>query len=673
MQLTQDQATAMQALQRFMASGDEQVFILTGYAGTGKTFVIRQLVELLLTLKIMPQVMAPTGRAAKVLNTGLPDSVRATTIHKAIYELTAMEGEEGKLQFAVRQPDGVRMVIVDEASMVSSKAAKHELVEFGSGVLIDDLLSYVRPWHGGKVIFVGDPAQLPPVGDNSSAALDEQFFIGKGLRVSSCCLTTIVRQQAESQILKAATTLRALLDSPQRNTLVIERKEGEVIDLASSAVAQQFVADQQAGRTTAVVCFSNQQALSHNNAIRSLLSEDDALIRPGERLMVVRNNYSRGTILLNGDIITICEASDETIMQSAPVTTEETGVKVRKIISLQFKRVKFTTDVGKELQAYVIVSLLNSGSATLSVDEARALYINLKMRAQDRGIDPKRDSEAFRDFMVSDEFYNALLVKYGYAFTCHKAQGSEWESAIVDFTRRTGLDSDSLRWKYTAVTRAKQRLYCVGLHDIQPMDGIRILPIAQASRVLPRKVEYECTLCSPFHGAGASALASKYWSVSENMQEDGGAYTVENVGSFPYRERYCVKTPSGHFVKVDCHYAGCGLFTKYDADDGDEKLLSFFKDESNMAYHISYSPECESLAMLRSKMESLCQELNITLLSIEPKSWQVAYFMRTSQSYSAVKFNFNKAGKITFAEPRSEKGSEDEQLKQLIDKLTDKE
>ena len=675
MQLTQDQATAMSALQHFIATEEEQVFILTGYAGTGKTFLIHQLIGCLVDQKIRLQVMAPTGRAAKVLNTDMPGGVLATTIHKAIYLCSmAFIDEDEKLHFPIRRREGnVKVFIVDEASMVSSKVAKHELMEFGSGVLIDDLLTYVRPHHGGKVLFVGDPAQLPPVGDNRSVALEEQFFVEKGLRVRTCRLTTIVRQKTGSQILKAATVLRNLLETSQRNMLVIERKEGEVMDMDNASLPQQFVADQREGRT-AVICYSNRQALAHNNAIRKLLFTDNALICPGEKLMVVRNSYNvcHGSILLlNGDIVTVLEVDDKTVTQSAPVKTEEGGVCLTRTVSLQFQRVRCRTEGGKDFWTYVIVSLLRSELSTLSIEEMRALFINLKIRAFRNGITPDRSPEAFCDFMMKDEFYNALWVKYGYAFTCHKAQGSEWENVFVDFTGRTGLDTDSIRWKYTAVTRAKQRLYCIQLPDIRPMDNLQVLSVKQGQRVRPSKVEVEQTEGSPFHSSDSPILASKYWSVVSNMRADDDLYRVESVESFPYMERYTVRTPHGTIEKVECYYVGSGLFVKYVVSDGDEKLRAYFEDETDITYKISYRPESESLDMLKSKMESLCEELGIKLLAIEPNPWQVTYCMRTSGGLAAVKFHFNREGKITRAEPRSEEKSTDLQLTQLVDRLMD--
>ena len=671
MQLTIQQETAMAMIGDFISGKDEQIFILKGYAGTGKTYLVRCLADYLLSRNILPEIMAPTGRAAKVLNGVLPRNVEASTIHRRIYAFegggyVTEKGEFRKLLFPLKKNNNIGIYIIDEASMVSSKASVSEVFEFGTGVLIDDLLTYARPHHGGKIIFVGDPAQLPPVGDNRSAALDEAFFREKGLGVVSFTLTDIIRQGKDSFVLKNATMLRTLLEKGERNTLVFEKKDGEVQDIEPSDVSKTYIANPD---NSAIVCFSNRQAAQYNKAIRNILFPGEQYICAGDKLMVVRNSYRENRILLNGDMITVLAVHGETITQSAPVHTEAGGTRRQETVSLTYRKILCRTSDGSEFYTYIIESLLESNHPFLTPDEYKSVFINLRIRAEERGI-KKRDIEAFNNFMRDDAFYNALQVKYGYAFTCHKAQGSEWSNVIVDFDKRTGLDIDSLRWKYTAVTRAKKSLFCVNLPDIRPLHGLKIRAIARAKGISPSMMVFDETRKSPFHGCNADpALVSKYWSVEENMQDDGAQYVVRSVQSCPYREIYRVKTPCGEVVRVDALYNKAGLFTRYDIPDNDATLRRYFEDEANIRYKIEYNPENESLSMLKSKMMSLCEEIGITILSIESANWQTAYFLRTSDCNSVVRFYYNAKGEITSAEPLSEKGDADAKLNQLVERI----
>lgn len=669
MQLTEQQSTAMEMIRRFVSDKDEQIFILKGYAGTGKTFLVRCIVDYLLSLKILPEIMAPTGRAAKVLNVVLPDGVSASTIHRRIYEFgggggAGDNGEFSKLIFPVKESTSSGVYIVDEASMVSSRSSENELFEFGTGVLIDDLLTYARPHHGGKLIFVGDPAQLPPVGDNRSVALDAGFFKEKGLRVTSCNLTDIVRQGKSSCILKNATMLRDLLNENERNTLVFQKAEGEVTILEPTDVAKRYVEAQ--GGSSAIICFSNGQTSQYNKAIRSLLFPGRTHVGVGDKLMVVRNNYREDRIVLNGEIITVMAVHDETVVLSAPVSTERGGVKMQETVPLEYRKIRCKTIDGEEFYTYIVESLLESNRPSLTPDEFKSMYVSLKIRYWKS---VKDYFVTFREFMSRDLFYNALQVKYGYAFTCHKAQGSEWDSVIVDFDKRTGLDADSIRWKYTAVTRAKKSLFCVNLPDIRPLDRLQIRPTAKVKSLSPSKIAFDEARESPFHNRKDAVAVSKYWSVVDNMLEDGAQYSIDNVLSRPYLEIYYVKTPYGETVRVDAYYNKSGLFTKYDVYGDDAVLKRYFEDEANIRYRIEYSPEFESLAILKSKMVSLCEETGTNLISVEQKDWQTAFFMKTSGCCSVLRFYYNKKGEITSVEPLSEKGDEDIKLRQITEKI----
>jgi hypothetical protein len=668
MTLTAQQEQAMKMIKEFIADKDSQVFILKGYAGTGKTTLIRTITEYLQTKSLSAQLMAPTGRAAKVLRSKIPKH-GASTIHRGIYEFShiVIEESEGTLKyiFPLRDNQERGIYIIDEASMVSSRKSNSELFQFGTGVLIDDLLSYARLNFGGKIIFVGDPMQLPPVGDNHSMALDEAYFGGLDMNVFSYKLTDIVRQDKDSTILTNATMLRELIKKEERNHLVFEKKEGEVMDIGTMEVAKQYC--EASEESAAIICFSNQQAADYNTAIRKILFPKSPHVAVGDKLMVVCNSYYDECELLNGDIITVVETSDNIITQSAPVWTELGGKKTQVIITLEFKEIKFQAEEGYVYSRYIISTLLQNKQPSLTLDEMKALYINMVMRLRtDMGLaDPRTDE--FIAAIGQDPFYNALQVKYGYAFTCHKSQGGEWNTVYVDFMKRTGLDTDSLRWKYTAITRAAKRMWCVNLPNVTPLSNLKVNPINRTAKFANNALSFDNVEDTPFHSASAlPSVKSKYWSVTKNM--DGTQYSIKSIISKPWRDIYEVNTPSG-VVRVDAIYNGAGIFTKYEVKENDAELLLFFQNDENVRYKIEYQTSLESLGVLHNRMISLCDECEISLTNVVEGHYQLVYYMRASGNYASITFFFNGKGFINYAAPLSDIGEADEKLVQLIKEL----
>lgn len=531
--LTAQQKQAMIMIEKFIADKDSQVFILKGYAGTGKTTLIRSIADYLSTQSLHIQLMAPTGRAAKILRSKLPN-YGASTIHRGIYNFSHLivEESEGTLKYIFPLKDNHErcIYIIDEASMISSRESKNELFQFGTGVLIKDLLSYARLNFGGKVIFVGDPMQLPPVGDDCSVALDETYFDILEMNVYSYELTDIVRQDKNSCILANATILRELIRKKERNRLVFKKKEHEVMDIGAMEVAKKYCEDPE--QSSAIVCFSNQQAADYNTAIRNIIFPETNHVAVGDKLMVVCNSYYYDKCeLLNGDIITVVETSNDIISQSAPIWTEKNGRKVKEIITLDFREISFQVEDGNIYKRYIIDTLLQNKRPSLTIDEMKALYINMVMRMRtEKGLtNPK--SEEFTKAMWGDPFYNALHVKYGYAFTCHKSQGGEWNTVYVDFSRRTGLDVDSLRWKYTAITRASKMLWCINLPDVTPITSLKITPINKTAKTAVNALSFDNIEDTPFHPSSIlPSVKCKYWSVVKNM--NGTLYSKGDFVSF---------------------------------------------------------------------------------------------------------------------------------------------
>lgn len=674
MKYTEQQLEAITLFNNFIDAKSSQIFILRGYAGTGKTTLISEFVDILLNKNIGIQLMAPTGKATKVLSSRISSKkLIPTTIHKGIYQFEGLvvEEKENKFEYIypLRENKSTRFCIVDEASMISSKYSNTELFKFGSGFLLQDLLDYSQIKTGGKIIFVGDPMQLPPITDNDSCALSDDYFKKLGFNVTSFQLTEIVRQDETSSILTNANKLRSLLNESKekRNELIFEQRDKEFVDTNKSDVYELYCSEKDAA---AIICFTNQQAAEYNKAIREIKFPNNQHVCVGDRLMIVSNNYYGGQELYNGDLITVTNLSNHTIKQTAPVWIEKNGEKIKQNIDLEFRKIEFKDESGNTHNEYIIETLLENLLPGLTINQMKALYINFMIRLHSLNEELKKQGKPKldpRDAVANDEFYNALQVKYGYAFTCHKSQGSEWNHVYIDFTKRTGLDDNSLRWKYTAITRARKAVWCINLPNITPVMSLTIKAISKCSKYADNALALDIIPNSPFHTDNdIAAIKAKYWSIERNL--NGSDFHITNVTHLPYRERYEIQTPLG-FVNIDCLYNKAGVFTKYASDNADNALLDLFKNEDNITYKIDYHSDIDSLNVLFQKVVSLCDEIGITLTNVCEADYKVYYYMKASGGYASLTFNYNAKGFINYATPLSDIGAADEKLQKLIDLL----
>ena len=384
MTLTPQQQQVLDDIKTFLDS-DISVFILKGYAGTGKTTMIRTIIGEIKNREKEPILMAPTGRAARVLET--KNSWEASTIHRCIYELDTIETKEGsddiRFIFPLKNLEDRakdHICIIDESSMIGTREVENELFEFGTGSLLKDLLTFVAPNRGGKIIFVGDPMQLPPVGDNVSNALDEKFFEGIGIKTMVAELTDVVRQGAGSAILSNAMKVRALIESQQRNNLVFDRNEDEVIDMEGYNMPSQLLTlypKPEIGQSV-IITFSNRQARDYNYAVRELLYPNQKQIVVGDILQVVSNNYKLD--VMNGDFVKITAINGDTEYQSAPVYINIGGERIQHKITLAFRNVRIRLDNEHELPCKIIESMLDDSDPNLNFAQIQALYINFCMR-----------------------------------------------------------------------------------------------------------------------------------------------------------------------------------------------------------------------------------------------------------------------------------------------------
>ena len=447
---TDDQRLAMQTIADFLLSPEtDSLLLLKGYAGTGKTSLVGALVKTLTSLERKTVLLAPTGRAAKVFSSYAGH--KAYTIHKKIYRQKAYSNEMGNFLPADNFYKDT-IFIVDEASMIANQTPDGNI--FGSGRLLDDLIQYVYAGEGCRLMLMGDVAQLPPVGQTSSPALDCQVLGGYGLRVHEVTLTQVVRQEQDSGILYNATRIREALRLHQVENFPKLQLKGfqdfrqvngeDLIEEISSAYHRDGLEE------TMVIARSNRRASIYNNGIRARILWREEELSSGDRLMVARNNYfwtsgnKEMDFIANGEIIQI---------QRIRRTYEMYGFHFADVIA-QFQ------DHDLELELKILLDTLHSDTPSLSKEQNNNLFYTV---LEDYA-DITTKAGKLRK-MKTDPHYNAVQVKYAYAITCHKAQGGQWRNVFLDigYITENMLGEDFYRWLYTAFTRATENLYLVNL------------------------------------------------------------------------------------------------------------------------------------------------------------------------------------------------------------------
>lgn len=543
--LTADQQSAVSALQAFLED-PSPCFLLKGYAGTGKTFLMAGLVKYLASQERPFRLMAPTGRAAKILTQ--KTGYQAGTIHRGIYALDQLkelpaqseaDGDGFKFYYDLRlnqEPAGT-VYIVDEASMVSNKYNEAEFFRFGSGHLLHDLFRYISFSAGArhKIIFVGDTAQLPPVDSSISPALSAaRLQTDFKFTPAAYELTQVVRQKSESGILDNATQIREAIRQDIYNRLEIKTATPDVSAVAPADLLSRYLeaAENKISATTMIIAYSNRIVYDYNRVIRQHFFPNQPQISPGDKILLVQNNYAHAIELFNGDFGRVIKAAERTESRTIPVTKTTRVELVFRDAVIRFWDIN---NRPQDVACKIIENLLNSKERELSSEETKALYIDFKIRY------PKLipGTKDFKDTLKTDPWFNALRIKYGYAVTCHKAQGGEWPHVFVDFDASMGkLNEIYFRWVYTAITRAAKQLYLVnephfGLGS-QLIDPGATVP-AQADKTIiietipEEEISFEFPEDRPF-------LKKIYGAVRQGLQ--GQAIEINQVNHLQYCERY---------------------------------------------------------------------------------------------------------------------------------------
>ena len=452
--LTAKQDLTLYKLSEFIFNDDNNsLFVLKGYAGTGKTTILSSIINNLWKIKKSGVLMAPTGRAAKVLANYT--NSEANTIHKKIY--FPKKNSSGNIDFVLQVNKSKNTIfIIDEASMISSASQNKKL--FDTTSLLSDLIQFVYSGHNCKIIFIGDTAQLPPVNSRLSPSLDPEYLKDNyNKNVVTIELDEVVRQEVLSGILNNATILRESLVNKTFDQFkfnlknfkdIIRLEDGE--DIINSLTDSYNTLGKE---ETALIVRSNKRANLYNQQIRNRILFNENELSCGDNLMVVKNNYhwvkstSEAGFIANGDIIKILEIN-----------------RIVDLYDFRFAEVTIQMIDYPKMKAFDTVLMLdtiNLETPSLNYEKANHLYNEVMKDYISEKVKYKRFLK-----VKNNKYFNALQVKFSYAITCHKSQGGQWASVFVEQPYLpNGIDKDFIRWLYTALTRAKEKLYLIGFKD----------------------------------------------------------------------------------------------------------------------------------------------------------------------------------------------------------------
>lgn len=680
--LTDSQLEAVVAFCKFLA-GPEQVFMLKGAAGTGKTTLIVEFLRILKDQGRGVNLLAPTGRAAQII--GSKTGRQASTIHRGIYIMTDLkamgtgvgEGGDGSLhaKFGLRSnndsPNAV--YIVDEASMVSDAFSEGEAFSFGSGRLLTDLFEYAK---GRKIIFVGDYAQLPPIEMNFSPALDSEYLSRTfNCRVSEYTLREVIRQESESSILRNATKIRNNIEARTFIEFGIDDGPDATAENENLLTPYFALSESRPSVRSAIITYSNSQALQYNLAVRRrYFGERAPRVVRGDLLLIARNNYGYDEELFNGNIVMVesCGSDSEVETHSVSVRLGQGRVET---VDLRFRRAVIRFGVNGNpvsLNVMLLDNFLDDPNGAVGGVLARAIIIdferrlppNLKARQAEirrlmhSGSNLTPEQTALRDEYVrrlkSDPYYNAVICKYGYAMTCHKAQGGEWDNVFVDMARIGGVaNEDYFRWAYTAITRASKHLWHYRSPDFNFIAGLVVEEIQRSRNLRVNAYQPDGDFCTTRFERIRAICEAQGINVDEDRSRDYQhwlsfygrdgemALFVLWYRNGGYSDRVVLRQSVGADFAALCQ----GIITETIAP-------------ASVPFTAPTRPFAERLvALVRTRLE----ELDIRLLNITQEQYQDVFHLQTD-GLAKVAFCYTDQHNYTHMRLQSTLGAEDQKL-----------
>lgn len=684
-QLTYSQRQALNEFVSFL-SNSSQVFMLKGAAGTGKTTLLLEFIKILDKQNRLFSLMAPTGRAAHIMAVKAKNP--ALTIHKSIYELSSLKStsqnkdteDDGGLhaKFGLRyNGDSLNNVyIVDESSMVSDSFSENEAFSFGSGKLLTDLFEFAR---GRKIVFVGDYAQLPPVGMNFSPALDKEYIEQTfNCKVEEYTLREVMRQSDGSVMLSNATKIR---DSIEKKTFAeFSLNDGFDSHAENENLLRPYfqLSESKPSVRAAIIAYSNRQALQYNLAVRQHYFGTDApRLRAGDLLLIARNNYAFEEELFNGNIVQVeaCAPDSEIEQRTVRVKLEKNRIES---VDLKFRRARIRFG-GKDkvisMSVRLLDNFLDDPNGAIGGLLARALVVDFENRLPEdiksrlpeikrllrsnRNLTLKQKElhDNYINLLRYDPYYHAVICKYGYAMTCHKAQGGEWDNVFVDMCRFGGTaNEDYFRWAYTALTRASKKIWHYRSPDFNYISNIVVEPI-QPSRNLKITTYTESGNFCDNRFQRIKGLCDKYnITVSENKD-------------LPYQHRLLFNGDNNEYAEFILWfgtkgYSGRDILQKSSGEDFTvlcRNIIDTSLVPGSVPFNTPNRPFAEKLVdFVKSQLE----ELDIQLLNITQEQYHDVFHLQTD-GIAKVELYYTDKGNYSYMRLQSSIGQDDKKLEEL--------
>lgn len=711
--LTSGQTELINHLTDFLINRQHSVFLLKGYAGTGKTFITKGLTEYFRAIRRNFILAAPTGKASRVI--AQKTESEAYTIHKTIYsfkdieeykqqELDGSETYKFYTKLSVNDNPVDTVYIVDEASMVSNQYQEEEFFRFGSGFLLQDFLEYVNLDHNDhrkKVIFIGDNAQLPPVGMKFSPALDFGYLSQKfNILGTEFELTDVVRQKSDSGVMQNSINLRQSLKSGIFNQLTIDFSKDDIVSVGYDNLIDTYLdsCKRKINKDSIIIAYSNAEVSAYNQRIReyffpncekatfkfieasdiankSLQEVTVAKLAVGDKIMAVQNNKDHGLFISNGDFGMVLDVLSGTEERTITLRERQKDGSVKAwevVLYFQDLLVAYRDFEGKvhQFQTKIIENLLYSDQRELTSDERKALYIDFCIRH------PNLNSglQEFKDALRSDPYFNAMRIKFGYAITCHKAQGSEWKNVFVKCsTTQSQLNEAYFRWLYTAMTRTSEKLYLLDPPNIKVGSGIKRISdpgfsnqtaidtnnsIVSAQTAFPGQSNDDNNttqhLDELFGISPANIFALEILNRVKNLVA-GSGIQIQSVNHNQYMETYFFEKGS-EISRIDIGYNGKHKITRLNAPHSSElsnqlrNLLSPLINSLVVTSSVESTNKVQSnqsfINDLLQRIQDLSVSKNIQISDLVEQQWNIRLTFSRGQEVAVFDIYFN--GKFIF-------------------------
>jgi tRNA A37 threonylcarbamoyladenosine biosynthesis protein TsaE len=670
--LTNAQQQALEKLNTFF-TGSDKVFLLKGYAGTGKTTLLKGVANYLQAEKRNCSLMAPTGRAAMVLRN--KTGVEATTIHKAIYNFSKIEekqeGSSFKFFFGLSQNEDPTNSIyfVDEASMISDCDNDDEFIRFGSGFILRDLFEFAFAGENNrKIVFIGDDAQLPPVGMNFSPGLKSYYLRSTyAHEVKEFKLTEVVRQGTDSGILKAATNIRNSIAKDEFNSFEISANHHDILESSPIDFISNYysTAREHGVRNSIVITHSNKQALDYNEQIRKRrFGDKSSKLQIEDLLIITHNNYNYPVELYNGMFARVTSVGDVAYTAQPKFYIDKKKTVARELIFRDVQvEVQDIFGIKHILKTTVLDNFLTDQSGKLHPYDQRALYIDFKDRMAKLGVKPR--DEEFKKSIKNDIYFNALQAKYGYAITCHKSQGGEWDTVFVDFQVFMGKMTKSyFRWVYTAITRSSTKLFCIAAPSFNAFNQFVVKDTLRITNVMPGTFYFPLKDGEPLFFV--EYRLGKIQSIASEKSYDLVVKRANNQLDLTFQKE-------GKSARTQLWYANHGFSRTTWVNCSDEEFKVLIKEilsESILPEKIDFQPKFEFQKGLHDYLMEILSIDNIRLTNIVQKDWSDQYFIQSDAECSMIEFFYTKKHIYTNALPKSTSGKDDIQLMTIVNQLS---